>query len=268
MSAKEAQRVQVLCLYSGHSHVNIASLCLDIISMKITNIKYRHHGEISPVFHCQSVYCQCTSLLFLNLGFYTLVLLSWPLKRMSAALEDLWPTKPKRPPRRFSGCRHNSEQPTPQWMLWTWPPFHVPNLPRNAQEIHTGWDLLQTLSVDPHSMFDQVCQAGSPATWSNSPFGGDRLTALLLSSPECPSHTPPDRMTWPKVCLWITLCCDRSCPVTKHHSDWDWEGHSFLAHMSFTVPQQIDGVSQHYPFQGLTQRHQEGQILWQLSLTN
>lgn len=44
----------------------------------------------------------------------------------------------------------------------------------------------------------QVCPAASPATWSNSPPGGDQLTALSRSWPKCQEHiatvlTPTDR---------------------------------------------------------------------------
>ena len=41
----------------------------------------------------------------------------------------------------------------------------------------------------------QVCPASSPPSRSNSPSGGDQLTAQPLSSPECPRHKAWGQMT-------------------------------------------------------------------------
>ena len=56
----------------------------------------------------------------------------------------------------------------------------------------------QTFPADPHNAFGSARSfpASSPASRSDSPQGGDRLTAQPLSSPECPRHMAWCQMTW------------------------------------------------------------------------
>ncbi|KAF7653735.1 hypothetical protein LDENG_00079050 [Lucifuga dentata] len=70
--------------------------------------------------------------------------------------------------------------------------IHVPSLPWNTGEVlsevgvedHLDRFFRQMFPADPHNSFG--------SSWSvrpNSPPGGDQLTALPLSLPECPRHT-------------------------------------------------------------------------------
>ncbi len=89
--------------------------------------------------------------------------------------------------------------------LW----LNISNLPRDPVEAppEVGVDDLsdrgfgQTFPADPlqYAWVCRVCPASSPAIGSNSPPGGDQLTAPPLSSPECPRHTAEGQMINHKV---------------------------------------------------------------------
>lgn len=67
------------------------------------------------------------------------------------------------------------------------------------QALMTFWPKLLTTAstMDALNMvhFNWMSPAAYPATWSDSPPSSDQLTALPISSPQCPEHTVGDHKT-------------------------------------------------------------------------
>ncbi len=133
----------------------------------------------------------------------------------------------------FGDCRlnmhrrpygHSSERPRRQWRWRTWSTLTQYLQPPSG----SGWSsagggswrsLWQGIRPNvpsrplQYAWVCRVCPASSPAIGSNSPPGGDQLTAPPLSSPECPRHTAEGQMKRPqsRSSTYGLGCPDATC---------------------------------------------------------
>ncbi len=104
---------------------------------------------------------------------------------------------------------HSSERQRRQWRWRTWstltqylqPPSGSGRSSAGGGSWRSLWQGIRpNVSSRPlhYAWVCRVCPASSPAIGSNSPPGGDQLTAPPLSSPECPRHTAEGQIKRPQ----------------------------------------------------------------------